>query len=91
MKKIELKDVNAYEAPGHFGMTAMRLHGTEESGATKFWMGVYWQNKGGRKSVLAVETNGTGDFVTDRDRYRRQMGSLGKSHRPSSVYQEDLA
>ena len=40
MKKIELKEVKAYEAPGHFGMTAMRLHGTEESGAKKFWMGL---------------------------------------------------
>ena len=40
MKKVELKDVKAYEAPGHFGMTAMRLHGKEETGATKFWMGL---------------------------------------------------
>ena len=37
MKKVELKEVKAYEAPGHFGMTAMKLHGTEESGAKKFW------------------------------------------------------
>ena len=40
MKKVELKDVKAYEVPGHFGMTAMRLHGKEETGATKFWMGL---------------------------------------------------
>jgi glyoxylate utilization-related uncharacterized protein len=40
MKKIELKDVVTYAAPGHFGMTAMRLHGKEESGAKKFWMGL---------------------------------------------------
>jgi glyoxylate utilization-related uncharacterized protein len=40
MKKTELKDVKTYEAPGHFGMTAMRLHGKEESGAQKFWMGM---------------------------------------------------
>lgn len=40
MKKVELKEVKAYEAPGHFGMTAMKLHGTEESGAKKFWMGL---------------------------------------------------
>jgi glyoxylate utilization-related uncharacterized protein len=33
MKKIELKDVKTYEAPGHFGMTAM-------TGAQKFWMGL---------------------------------------------------
>lgn len=30
MKKIELKDVKPYDAPGHFGMTAMRLQGKEE-------------------------------------------------------------
>jgi glyoxylate utilization-related uncharacterized protein len=40
MKKVELKDVKPYEAPGHFGMTAMRLHGKEETGAKKFWMGL---------------------------------------------------
>jgi glyoxylate utilization-related uncharacterized protein len=40
MKKVELKDVKTYEAPGHFGMTAMRLVGTEETGAKKFWMGL---------------------------------------------------
>ena len=40
MKKIKLEEVKAYEAPGHFGMTAMRLQGTEETGITKFWMGL---------------------------------------------------
>jgi quercetin dioxygenase-like cupin family protein len=40
MKKVQISDVKAYEAPGHFGMTAMRLQGTEETGATKFWMGL---------------------------------------------------
>jgi glyoxylate utilization-related uncharacterized protein len=40
MKKIQISEVEAYSAPGHFGMTAMRLHGKEESGSTKFWMGL---------------------------------------------------
>jgi glyoxylate utilization-related uncharacterized protein len=40
MKKVSLKDVKTYEAPGHFGMTAMRLIGKEETGTTKFWMGL---------------------------------------------------
>jgi len=40
MKKIELKNVKTYEAPGHFGMTAMRLQGKEETGIQKFWMGL---------------------------------------------------
>jgi glyoxylate utilization-related uncharacterized protein len=40
MKKVRIEDLNAYEAPGHFGMTAMRIQGKEETGATKFWMGL---------------------------------------------------
>src|SRR4030042_3066164 len=40
MKKVEIKDVKTYKAPGHFEMTAMRLQGQEETGATKFWMGL---------------------------------------------------
>jgi quercetin dioxygenase-like cupin family protein len=40
MTKRELKDCKPYEAPKHFGMTAIRLQGKEESGAQKFWMGM---------------------------------------------------
>jgi len=40
MKKVELKNVVSYNAPLHFDMKAMKLHGTEETGATKFWMGM---------------------------------------------------
>lgn len=40
MKKIEIKDVKQYVAAKHFNMTAFRLHGKEESGAKKFWMGL---------------------------------------------------
>lgn len=40
MKKRSLVDVKAYVAPGHFDMVALKLHGVEESGATKFWMGM---------------------------------------------------
>jgi quercetin dioxygenase-like cupin family protein len=40
MIKRELKDVKPYQAPKHFNMTALRLHGKEESGAEKFWMGM---------------------------------------------------
>ena len=40
MKKIRLEDVKPYAAPGHFGMVAMRLSGTEETGAEKFWVGL---------------------------------------------------
>ena len=40
MKKIDLDEVKAYSAPGHFGMVAMRLSGKEETGAEKFWVGL---------------------------------------------------
>ena len=40
MKKITVEEVNAYEAPGHHAMTAMRLIGKEETGTTKYWMGL---------------------------------------------------
>ena len=53
MKKISLTDVNAYEAPGHFAMTAMRLHGKEETGATKFWIGLSHFLPGGGADMAA--------------------------------------
>jgi len=40
MVKRTLGELQSYEAPGHFGMTAMRIHGKEETGAEKFWMGL---------------------------------------------------
>lgn len=40
MVKKTLRDLVSYNAPGHFGMTAMRIHGKEETGAEKFWMGL---------------------------------------------------
>ena len=40
MKKISLSDVKAYDAPGHFGVSTMRLHGKDETGGSKFWMGL---------------------------------------------------
>lgn len=36
----KLEELTTYEAPGHFKMTAMRLHGKEETGAEKFWVGL---------------------------------------------------
>jgi len=48
MKKVELKDVKPYAAPKHFTMTALKLHGKEESGSKKFWMGLsYFLPQGG--------------------------------------------
>jgi mannose-6-phosphate isomerase-like protein (cupin superfamily) len=40
MKKVELKEVEPYEAPKHFNMVALRLQGKDETGCSKFWMGL---------------------------------------------------
>jgi glyoxylate utilization-related uncharacterized protein len=40
MKKVELKDVKPYSAPKHFNVSALELHGRDETGAQKFWMGL---------------------------------------------------
>ncbi|MFP3154698.1 cupin domain-containing protein [Lachnospiraceae bacterium ZAX-1] len=40
MVKRSYQDLKSYDAPGHFGMTAMRVHGKEETKAEKFWVGV---------------------------------------------------
>ncbi|QCX33307.1 cupin domain-containing protein [Caloramator sp. E03] len=40
MKKVEFKDVKPYKAPKHFDCSTLRLQGKDETGITKFWMGV---------------------------------------------------
>jgi quercetin dioxygenase-like cupin family protein len=40
MRKVELKDAKPYQAPKHFGMTALKLHGREETGCQTFWIGL---------------------------------------------------
>jgi len=40
MTKRTIGELKHYEAPGHFGMVAMRIHGKEETGAQKFWIGM---------------------------------------------------
>jgi glyoxylate utilization-related uncharacterized protein len=40
MKLIKLQDVQAYEPPGHFDVSCMKVQGEEESGVTKFWQGL---------------------------------------------------
>jgi mannose-6-phosphate isomerase-like protein (cupin superfamily) len=48
MKKVSLAEVKPYAAAKHFGMTAMRLQGKEETGIQKFWVGVsYFLPEGG--------------------------------------------
>ena len=48
MKKVELKDAKPYAPPKHFNMTALRLHGKEETGTQQYWMGLsHFLPKGG--------------------------------------------
>ncbi len=57
MKKVQVKDVKPYDAAGHFKMIAMRLHGKEETGATKFWMGLSHFLPGGGAEMGATPTD----------------------------------
>jgi mannose-6-phosphate isomerase-like protein (cupin superfamily) len=47
MKKVEIKDVRSYSAPGHFDMAAFRLQGKEETGIRTFWVGKSYFLPGG--------------------------------------------
>jgi uncharacterized cupin superfamily protein len=40
MKKRTLAEVKPYDPPVHFGAISLRLQGAEESGLTKFWVGM---------------------------------------------------
>jgi glyoxylate utilization-related uncharacterized protein len=40
MIKRTIEELKPYDAPGHYKMTAMRIHGKEETGAEKFWIGI---------------------------------------------------
>ena len=40
MKKISFDQVKPYAAPGHHDTSALRLSGKDETGATKFWVGL---------------------------------------------------
>jgi glyoxylate utilization-related uncharacterized protein len=40
MKAVKFHEVKPYMAPLHFDCSTLKLHGTEETGVTKFWMGI---------------------------------------------------
>lgn len=40
MKKVDFADVKPYKAPLHFDCSTLKLHGLEETGTSKFWMGL---------------------------------------------------
>jgi len=39
MKKITLDDLEEYDPPGHFDMTALRVVGKEKDGSEMLWLG----------------------------------------------------
>ena len=47
MKVTHLSDLKPYAAPKHFNMTALKLQGKEETGVTKFWIGLSYFLPGG--------------------------------------------
>ena len=55
MKKVELKDVKPYEAPGHFKMVSLRLHHKETTGVENFWIGLSHFLPGGGAEMEASD------------------------------------
>ena len=47
MIKRSYKDLEPYFPAGHFGVTCKRYHGKDETGAEKFWIGIYEFEPGG--------------------------------------------
>ena len=72
MEITRLEDAKAYEAPGHYGMAALRLQGHEASAAQHFWVALSHFLPGGgvERSATSLEkvyvvVEGTLTFVTD--------------------------
>lgn len=56
MKKVQLDQVKPYEAPKHFNMVALRLHGQQETGVEDFWVGLSHFLPGGGAEFDATPT-----------------------------------
>lgn len=54
LKKVELKDLKPYQAPGHYGMIALRVHHRETTGTQKFWVGLSHYLPGGGTEMDAA-------------------------------------
>jgi len=66
MKKIQLDQVKPYEAPGHFKMVALMLHGKEETESQKFWVGLsHFLPGGGAEYAYADSPTEKVYFVLD--------------------------
>jgi glyoxylate utilization-related uncharacterized protein len=47
MKKVSLSEVKPYAAPKHFNCSTLRLQGKDETGISKFWVGLSYFLPGG--------------------------------------------
>jgi quercetin dioxygenase-like cupin family protein len=47
MIKRTYEELKPYFPPGHFGVTCKRYHGKDETGASKFWIGISEFEPGG--------------------------------------------
>ena len=47
MVKRTYEELAPYFPPGHFGVTCKRYHGKDETGASKFWIGISEFEPGG--------------------------------------------
>lgn len=56
MKRVRLTEVKPYDPPKHFNMTALRLHGKDETGSQKFWVGLSHFLPGGGAQYDATPT-----------------------------------
>ena len=56
MKKVRLAEAKPYNPPKHFNMTAFRLHGKDETGTQKFWVGLSHFLPGGGAEYDATPT-----------------------------------
>jgi len=56
VKKVRLAEAKPYNPPKHFNMTAFRLHGKDETGTQKFWVGLSHFLPGGGAQYDATPT-----------------------------------
>ena len=53
MKKVAIEDAKKYEAAKHFDMRSIRLQGKDETGVSKFWVGLSHFLPGGGAEMSA--------------------------------------
>ena len=56
MIKRTYEELEPYFPAGHFGVTCKRYHGKDETGATKFWIGISEFEPGGGAEWLTMTT-----------------------------------